>query len=72
MLRGATGASDHLVAQRGQQGDGETADTTVGPGHQHLALVRGHAVALQRQDAQHRGIAGRTNGHGLGFGECTR
>ncbi|MNY37078.1 hypothetical protein D3C86_1716110 [compost metagenome] len=66
VFTGTPGGRDHAVPQARQEGNGKTADATVGARHQHLTLVRCHAVALQRQDAQHRGITGGTDGHGLG------
>ncbi|MCY1521579.1 hypothetical protein D9M68_563990 [compost metagenome] len=71
-LAGAAGGGHHPVAEAGEQGDGEAADATVGAGHQHVALAGLQAVTLQGQQAEHGGIAGGADGHGLARAEGGR
>ncbi|MCY1412754.1 hypothetical protein D9M71_281690 [compost metagenome] len=70
MLRRTSGGRDHSIAKLAQQRDGETADATVGAGDQDFTLPGRHTVMFQSQDAQHGRVAGRTDGHRLGGGEC--
>ncbi|MNZ74359.1 hypothetical protein D3C78_928060 [compost metagenome] len=69
VLRGASGGRDHPVAEPAQQGDGETADATVGAGHQNFALFRRYAIVLKGKNTQHGRVARRTDGHRLGRGK---
>ena len=61
-----------MIAKASQQSNGETADTAVGTCNQHLAVFRTQAVTLKRKHAQHRGIAGRTDGHRLACVQSVR
>ncbi|MNQ89801.1 hypothetical protein D3C85_1051180 [compost metagenome] len=68
----APGRGHDTIAECREQRDGDASDATVGASDEHIAGVRLDSVALERQNAQHRCIARRPDGHGLSRGELLR
>ncbi|MCY1241030.1 hypothetical protein D9M72_539100 [compost metagenome] len=64
MLRPA-GGGHHAVAQLREDRHGDGAHAAVGAGHQDVAVLGLHAAMFQRQHAQHGGVAGGADGHGV-------
>src|SRR5947207_720364 len=59
------GRRDDTVAESRQHRDGDAADAAGRTGHQHIAIARLQPMALQREHAEHRGVARRADGHCL-------
>ena len=54
-----------MIAQPGQDRDGDGTDAASSARHDHRAAIRTDAVPLQRDDRKHRRVAGRADGHGV-------
>jgi len=66
------GRGGHAVAELGKQRRRHAPDTAGRTGHQNLAVARLHAMPLERQHAQHRGVTRRADGHRLARRERRR
>ncbi|MNG26612.1 hypothetical protein D3C84_1116250 [compost metagenome] len=64
-LLGLAGRSGHAVAELGQQGHGDAADTAGSSRHQNRPGIHGNAGLLELVDAQRRSQAGGAEHHRL-------
>ena len=63
------GRGDDTIAKLGEDRNRNRANAARRARNRDRPFIRRHTVILQRQDAQHRRIAGRADRHGFGLGE---